>query len=125
LPRVTIGGMRTTILVVDDHAGFRARARALLEAEGFEVVGEVADGSSALAEAERLRPDIALVDIQLPDLDGFAVATSLRLSGSTGRIILISGRERDDYGGRVESSDADGFIAKVDLSAERLLAVLG
>jgi DNA-binding NarL/FixJ family response regulator len=117
--------MRTTVLVVDDHAGFRARARAMLEAEGFDVIGEASDGRSAVSEAERLHPDVALVDIQLPDFDGFDVAARLRGSGSARRIVLISGRELEDFGGRVEGSVADGFIAKVDLSGERLTALLG
>jgi len=65
--------MRTTLLLVDDHAGFRARARALLEAEGFDVVGEAVDGRSGVETAARLHPDVALVDIGLPDIDGFTV----------------------------------------------------
>ena len=66
-----------TVLVVDDHQGFRSRARLLLEADGYEVVGEAADGRSALAEARRLRPDLVLLDVQLPDLDGFEVAAQI------------------------------------------------
>ena len=120
-----MGDMRITVLVVDDHPDFRARARVMLEADGFDVVGEVGDGHSALSEADRLRPDVALVDIQLPDIDGFDVAARLRRSGAARQIVLISGRDREDFGGRVERSEADGFIAKVDLTGERLLAVLG
>jgi DNA-binding NarL/FixJ family response regulator len=116
--------MRITVLVVDDHPAFRARARAMLEAEGFDVVAEVADGQAALLEAARVRPDVALVDIQLPDLDGFEVAAGLRRAGSARWIVLTSGRDLEDYGGRVEASAADGFIAKIDLSGERLTAVL-
>jgi DNA-binding NarL/FixJ family response regulator len=119
-----MAGMPTTVLVIDDHAAFRARARAMLEAQGFDVVGEVGDGETALIEAARLRPDVALVDVQLPGMDGFDVAARLRRAGSARRIVLISGREREDYGGRVEASAADGFIAKFDLSGERLAAVL-
>ena len=106
--------MRPTILMVDDHDGFRARARVMLERAGFDVVGEATDGATALAAAARLRPD----------LDGFAVATTLRDRGGRERIVLISGREAADYGGRVERSAADGFIAKQDLSAERLREML-
>jgi len=62
--------MRGRVLIVDDHAAFRESASALLEAEGFDVVGEAADGESAVAEVARLRPDIVLLDIQLPGLDG-------------------------------------------------------
>ena len=120
-----MAGMRTTVLVVDDHASFRTRVRVLLEADGFDVVGEAADGQSALAEADRLRPDVALVDIQLPDFDGFAVAARLRGSGTAKTIVLISSRDREDYGGRVESSAADGFIAKGDLSGALLADLTG
>lgn len=116
--------MRTTVLVVDDHAAFRARARVMLETEGFDVVGEAEDARSAIAEAARLRPDVALVDVQLPDGDGFDVTERLRRSGTARRIILISGREREDYGGRVERSGADGFISKGDLSGDRLVDLL-
>jgi len=116
--------MSATILMVDDHAGFRERARVLLEAEGYDVVGEAADGQSGIEAARRLRPDLALVDIGLPDLDGFAVAASMRASGTAGLIVLISGRDREDFGDRVARSEADGFIAKRDLSAEHLARFL-
>ncbi len=114
--------MRTTLLLVDDHAGFRARARALLEAEGFDVVGEAADGRSGLAIAERLHPDVALVDVQLPDISGFEVAAGIRTSASARRIIMISGRDEAEYGDRVARSEADGFISKANLSGDSLRA---
>jgi DNA-binding NarL/FixJ family response regulator len=116
--------MRQTLLMVDDHEGFRTRARVLLEAEGFDVVGEAGDGRSAIRAADRLRPDIAIVDIQLPDIDGFAVAHAIRSSGTARRIILISGRDREDYGDRIDFAEADGFIAKADLSGARLAEVI-
>jgi DNA-binding NarL/FixJ family response regulator len=65
------------VLIVDDHDGFRSSARALLEAEGFDVVGEAGDAASALAAAARLRPEVVLLDIQLPGIDGFEVAARL------------------------------------------------
>ena len=74
-PYATIPGV-TSVLIVDDHPSFRASARALLQAEGFEVVGEAADGAEALRAAEELHPDVVLLDVQLPDTDGFDVATS-------------------------------------------------
>ncbi len=114
--------MATTLLLVDDHAGFRARARAMLEAEGFAVVGEAADGRSGLSIAEQLHPDVALVDVQLPDIDGFAVAEGLRAAASAGRIIMISGRDPAEFGDRVARSAAAGFIAKVDLSGDAVRA---
>ena len=116
--------MRPTVLMIDDHDGFRSRARAMLEAEGFDVVGEAADGETGIAAADRLRPDIALVDIGLPGRDGFEVVARLRDARTAGLLVLISGREREDYGGRVDRSDADGFITKAELSGERLGAML-
>jgi DNA-binding NarL/FixJ family response regulator len=80
--------MRRTVPIVDDHAAFQESA-ALLEAEGFAVVGEAADGGGAIAQAERLRPEVVLLDIQLPDLDGFAVAE--RLASRSDPPIVVQG----------------------------------
>jgi len=96
----------------------------MLEAQGFDVVGEASDGRSAIAAADRLRPDLALVDIGLPDLDGFAVAAAIREAGTAACLVLTSGRDAADFGGRVAGSAADGFIPKADLSGDVLLALL-
>src|SRR5262249_56392230 len=112
-------------VMMDDHGGLRRRARAMLESEGFDVVGEAADGESGVVAAGRLHPDVALVDIGLPGADGFDVAARLRADRSAGRIVLISGRNREDYGGRIGRSDADGVIAKAEPSGGRLPALLG
>jgi DNA-binding NarL/FixJ family response regulator len=118
-------GVARTVLIVDDHPQFRRSARRLLESGGFEVVGEAGDGASAIAEAERLRPDIVLLDVQLPDIDGFEVAS--RVAGHDGRpaIILTSAREASAYRIRLGDATARGFIAKVDLSAEAVTAMAG
>jgi DNA-binding NarL/FixJ family response regulator len=116
--------VRPTVLIVDDHPGFRASARALLEAEGFDVVGEAADGDQAVRDVGRLRPDVVLLDIQLPDVDGFAVADRLASEGSAAAIVLISSREAAAYGPRLEAAAARGFIAKRALSGEALAALL-
>ena len=76
--------MAATVLIVDDHAGFRSFARALLEAEGFDVVGEAQDGATAIAEGARLGPQLVLLDVALPDMDGFAVCDALT-TGREGR----------------------------------------
>ena len=116
--------MATTLLIVDDHAAFRASARLLLEAEGFDVVGEAADGSSAIEETTALAPDVLLLDIQLPDIDGFEVATRVLGRGDPPVVVLISSRDGGDYGPLVNASGARGFVAKADLSGESLRALL-
>lgn len=105
-----------SVLIVDDHPTFRATAHALLEAEGFDVVGEAADGASALEAAERLQPDVILLDVQLPDIDGFEVAARLSADGVGARIVLVSSRDGSDFGPLVERSGAAGFIPKAELS---------
>jgi DNA-binding NarL/FixJ family response regulator len=114
-----------TVLIVDDHPSFRATARVLLESEGFEVVGEAEDGGSALERAEELHPEIVLLDVQLPDIDGFEVASRLTGDGAGPRVVLVSSRDRADYGSRIEESGASGFIAKAELCGPALAALLG
>ena len=84
--------MAWSVLIVDDHEGFRAGARALLEAEGFEVLGEAGDGESAVEQARSLRPQVVLLDVQLPGIDGFAVAEQLAAEPSAPAVVLISSR---------------------------------
>ena len=108
--------MRPTVLIVDDHTRFRASARALLEADGFDVVGEAADGDEAVAATAALRPAIVLLDIQLPGRDGFAVAEQLSADPISPAVILISSRGADVYGDRVDQAPVAGFITKSALS---------
>jgi DNA-binding NarL/FixJ family response regulator len=117
--------VRPTVLIVDDHAAFRASARALLEAEGFEVVGEAADGAGAVAAVAALRPKIVLLDIQLPDLDGLAVAEQLAAAFDAPAVVLISSRDAATYGPRLQGTPARGFIPKSGLSGEALAALTG
>src|SRR6266498_5189379 len=100
----TVGRLRQTVLIVDDHGAFRAAAHALLEASAFDVVGEAADGASALAAVAEVSPDIVLLDIQLPDLDGFAVAERLADDHAPLAIVLTSSRSANcaDRRGRLE-----------------------
>ena len=116
--------MRPTVLIVDDHASFRASASALLEAEGFAVAGEASDGESAIAEAARLHPEIVLLDIQLPDDDGFVVAERLAASSSPPAVVLTSSRDPAAFGPRLKQAPARGFIAKHDLSGAALAALV-
>lgn len=112
------------IVIVDDHASFRASARALLESEGFEVVGEAADGASALTTIAHLAPDAVLLDVQLPDLDGFDVASQLVDSGSAAAIVMTSSRDAGEFGTLVADCGARGFIAKADLDGDTFAALV-
>jgi DNA-binding NarL/FixJ family response regulator len=115
----------TSVLIVDDHPSFRASARALLEAEGFEVVGEAEDGAAALRAAKELRPDVVLLDVQLPDTDGFDVAARLtRGAGDPPAVVLTSSRDGSDFGPLVKYSGARGFVPKAELSAAVLATLL-
>jgi DNA-binding NarL/FixJ family response regulator len=114
-----------TVLIVDDHAGFRSLARRLLDAAGFEVVGEAEDGASALESARRLRPAIVLLDVQLPDLDGFEVARRLADEDVGIATVLVSTRDRTAYRRRLASSPALGFLSKSELSGASLAELVG
>jgi DNA-binding NarL/FixJ family response regulator len=115
----------TSILIVDDHRVFRMDARELLEAAGYEVVGEADDAASGVAEARRLEPDVLLLDVQLPDQDGFAVARTLSADEHPPQIVMVSSREAADYGSQLRTSPAVGFIHKPELSRDRLAALIG
>ena len=114
-----------TVLIVDDHAGFRQRARALLEADGFEVVGEAGSGEEALAAWAGLHPELVLLDVQLPGIDGFEVARRLAATNGAAAIILTSSRDLSDYGSLVTDSPARGFVPKGEISGAALAALLG
>jgi len=111
------------VLVVDDHDGFRARTRRLLERDRYRVV-EASNGAQAIAQAIAERPDLVLLDVHLPDMSGFEVATALRRAGGAGTILLISTHPAKDYAERISGSAADGFIDKADLSASTIAAML-
>jgi DNA-binding NarL/FixJ family response regulator len=112
-----------TVLIVDDHEGFRRVARELLEADGVEVVGEAADGESAITEAERLRPQLVLLDVQLPGIDGFEVAARLGDVVDPPAVVLTSSYSADSYRRRIAQSPARAFIPKSELSGEALAAL--
>ena len=115
----------TSVLIVDDHPSFRASARALLQAEGFDVVGEAADGAEALRAVAELHPDVVLLDVQLPDIDGFDVAARLtKMNSRAPAIVLTSSRDGSDFGPLVEYSGARGFVPKAELSAAVLATLL-
>jgi DNA-binding NarL/FixJ family response regulator len=116
--------LRPTLLIVDDHADFRAAARALLNAEGFEVVGEAADGDEAIEAVDRLRPQVVLLDIQLPGLDGLSVAEVLAALPDPPLVVLISSRDKAVYGRRLRQTSARGFIPKSKLSGQAVAALV-
>ena len=111
-----------TVLIVDDHSTFRSSARRMLEGEGFDVVGEAADGASALDAVRATEPDVVLLDIALPDVSGYDVAE--QLAGCSSKVVLTSSRTRSDLGHRLRTSCALGFIPKDRLSGEAIRALL-
>jgi DNA-binding NarL/FixJ family response regulator len=116
--------VRKSILIVDDHPSFRAAARLLLEHEGFDVIGEAVDGASGLAASAALCPDVILLDVNLPDLDGFVVASRICSDGAAPKVVLTSSRDPREFGPLVLRSGARGFIPKGELSGEALSALL-
>jgi DNA-binding NarL/FixJ family response regulator len=114
-----------TVLIVDDHAAFRAGARALLEADGYDVVGEATDGQAGLDAAESLNPDVVLLDVRLPDMDGFTVAGRLAQGRCDAAVIVTSSSDDPLYPERAQSSGARGFVAKHDVCGAALDRLLG
>jgi DNA-binding NarL/FixJ family response regulator len=112
------------VLIVDDHPGFRRSAHRMLAAEGYEVLGESADGASVVDQVRALRPKLVLLDVLLPDIDGFAVAELLAREPSPPRVVLTSSRDASDYTTRLRDSSAIGFVAKEELSGARLTALI-
>jgi DNA-binding NarL/FixJ family response regulator len=115
--------MPQRVLIIDDNAAFRSAARALLEAGDFVVVAEAATGAEGILEADDKEVDVVIIDVQLPDLDGFEVAAQLHQS-TTCQLILTSSRASRDFGGLVETSPVLGFIPKVELSARAIESML-
>ena len=116
--------MARTVLIVDDHDEFRAAARAILELDGFMVIGEAGDGTRALEECARIRPDVVLLDVLLPDTDGFDVARRLVVDGVGPDVVLTSTRDASAYARRLASSPARGFVPKHELSGAAVARLL-
>ena len=113
--------MRRTVVIVDDHSQFRRSARKLLELEGFAVIGEAGDGASGVATVERLRPDLVLLDVALPDASGLDLVPAL---SAIADVVLVSSRDPADIAGRVRRSAALAFIPKDRLTGEAVLSAL-
>lgn len=116
--------MRQTLLIVDDHQGFRSLARTLLSADGFEVTGEASDGESALAAARAQHPDVVLLDVQLPGIDGFQVADLLSQDPDPPAVVMTSTRAASAYGSKLARARVQGFLPKQELSGAALSALL-
>jgi DNA-binding NarL/FixJ family response regulator len=121
---VTVSADRVTVVIVDDHPSFRAIAQVVLESDGFAVVGTASDGESGVATALELAPDVLLLDVELPDINGFEVADRLRRAGSGTAIVLASSRDGSDFGSLVAESGARGFLTKADLSGDAIRALV-
>jgi DNA-binding NarL/FixJ family response regulator len=117
--------MGRRVLIVDDHPSFRRFARRLLQAGGFDVVGEAADGSSAVAAARRLRPELVLLDVLLPDMSGFSVAEALAENPGGPQVVLVSSRSESELGPALAASSACGFVPKSELTAAAVAALVG
>lgn len=116
------------VYIVDDNPPFRAVARALLESGGYRVVGEAANGAEALSGvlsgAGDGPPDVVLLDIGLPDMDGFSVSRALHRAAPEMVIVFCSVRDEDHYGDAVARSCAAGFLPKSRLSATALAGIV-
>jgi CheY-like chemotaxis protein len=109
--------MSRTVVVVDDHESFRRFARRLLESAGFSVLDEAEDGASAVEAVRRLRPDVVLLDVLLPDTTGFEVAELLSAEPSRPVVVLTSSRSAGEFSAALARSSARGFITKSELTA--------
>ena len=117
-------GVPMSVVVVDDNPGFRARARRWLEAGGFAVVAEAADGAAALEAVRAYRPNVVLLDVHLPDMSGLDVAERLTGEPDAPAVVLTSTRDAADFGDRIERSGARGFLPKSELSGDAVAALL-
>jgi two-component system, NarL family, nitrate/nitrite response regulator NarL len=111
-------------LIVDDNETFLASARRLLESQGMEIVGTATSGVQALDLAVALSPDLALVDVELGEEDGFALAGELRSRSPATRVVLISTYGRDEIQDLIPTSAAVGFLPKNRLSGDAVRALL-
>ena len=116
--------MGKTVLIVDDHAGFRASARLVLEADGFDVLGEARDGRSAIDAVRRLGPEVVLLDMRLPDMDGAAVARALARETPAPEVVLTSSHDAADFGEAIARSGACGFVPKGEVSGATVEALV-
>ncbi len=113
-----------TILIIDDDSRFRTQARDVLESDGFVVIGEAVDGASGLDAAHSLQPDFVLLDIGLPDIEGFEVARNLAIDGPPPLVVMTSSRDARAYGRRLTNGHSLGFIPKEQISGAAIRALV-
>ena len=123
-PETEDGSVPAAVLIVDDNARVRVRARRLLEASGYTVVAEAPDGAAAIEAAGRLRPEVVLLDLVLPDMSGLSVAEHLARGPDPPAVVLTSTHDAADFGERIARCGARGFVPKGELSAEALSGLL-
>jgi DNA-binding NarL/FixJ family response regulator len=116
--------MGASVLIIDDHSGFRAHARRMLECEGYRIVGEAGDAASAVEAARTLEPELALVDVYLPDSNGFELASRLGALEAAPAVVLTSSHDGADFAKCVSECGARGFVPKAELSREAIEEVL-
>ena len=117
--------MSFSCLLVDDSEEFLASARRLLDSQGVEIVGYATSGRDAVSLARKLAPDVALVDIQLGDEDGFALTRELEAHAPSTRVVLISSYAREDLTDLISESPAVGFLPKSVLGAAAISELIG
>ncbi len=119
--------MSLRVIIVDDNPQFLRAARDLLETEGMNVVGVAGTGAEALARVDELRPDVALVDVDLGEESGFDLAQRLvgACDGSPPPVVLISTYAEEDLRDLIEASPSAGFLSKSDLSGAAIRKLLG
>jgi CheY-like chemotaxis protein len=117
-------GMPLRCLIVDDRPSFSEAARELLTDQGVAVVATATSSSEAIQRIQELRPDVALVDIDLGEESGFDLARRLAADGSGVNVILISTHDEREFKKLIESSETAGFLAKTELSADNILRLL-
>jgi CheY-like chemotaxis protein len=121
---MTVRPVPLRCLLVDDSKSFLTSASRLLESHGLEIVGTATNGAEALELAAGLSPDVALVDVELGDEDGFTLAGELRSRSRKTRVVLISTYDRQDVRDLIATSAAVGFVTKTRLSGDAVRALL-
>jgi DNA-binding NarL/FixJ family response regulator len=116
--------MAPRLVIVDDSAPFRALAAELLASEGYDVVGSAGDGAAAVALVGREQPDLVVLDVGLPDVEGFTLARRLSALPCPPLVVLVSSRDWNCLPQRVTESGAVGFLPKSELDGDRLTALL-